>query len=137
MALKHAELTEQIISAFYAVHNGLGYGFLEKVYRNALAYELRKRRFNVICEQRAEVFYDGVVVGEYYADLVVEEKVILELKVAEAIGEAHIAQLLNELQATFYEVGFVLNFGPKATFARRFTSNENKPNFQLNPRKSV
>jgi GxxExxY protein len=133
MALKHAELTKQIINAFYIVYNSLGYGFLEKVYRNALAHELTKRGLNVQVEAKIIVFYQGVIVGEYFADLVVEDKIILELKAAEAISSAHLAQLTNYLQATVYEVGLVLNFGPKPTFERRFYSNENKIHLKQNP----
>jgi GxxExxY protein len=126
MNLKHGELTDQIINAFYLVYNSLGYGFLEKVYRNALAFELRKRQLSVTTEEKIEVYYEGVIVGEYFADVVVERKVVLELKTAEAISEAHVAQLTNYLQATVYEVGLVLNFGPKPTFERRFYSNDSK-----------
>lgn len=124
--LKHADITKTIIGAFYTVYNGLGYGFLEKVYRNALAHELQHCGLQVIVEQPISVFYAGVVVGEYFADLIVENKVIVELKRAESIGEAHLAQLINYLQATRYEVGLVLNFGPEPSFERRFFSNEKK-----------
>ena len=137
MALIHGELTDQIINAFYAVYNSLGWGFLERVYENALAYELNKRGFAVQQQRRIDVFYEGVVVGEYYSDLVVDDKVILELKAAEAISNAHLAQITNYLQATIFEVGLVLNFGPKPTFQRRFYSNVNKKHLLKDPPESA
>ena len=93
--LKHGELTEIIIGAFYAVYNSLGYGFLEKVYENALTHELAKRGLNVKQQERILVYYDGRVVGEYYADILVEGKIILELKAAEDLHDAITAQLMN------------------------------------------
>ena len=119
MSYKHSELTGAIINAFYYVYNTLGYGFLEKVYENALAHELRKRGYQVIQQAPIKVYYDGVMVGEYYADLLVNGLVILELKAAEAIVEAHEAQLLNYLKATDIEVGLVLNFGPEPQVSRK------------------
>ena len=131
----HQELTSAIINAFYTVYNQLEYGFLEKVYENALAHELRKRGFQVQQQVPIKVYYDGVAVGEYFADLLVEEKVILELKAAEEIGIAHEAQLINYLKATHKEVGLALNFGPKPAFVRKvYTLKTHKIK---NPRKSV
>lgn len=127
MPLAYQELTDTIINAFYTVYNALGYGFLEKVYENALLHELRKRDLRAVAQQRLLVHYDGVVVGEYFADMLVENKVILELKAAEAIEESHTAQLVNYLKATRVEVGFVLNFGPEPKFERRYFSNQRKP----------
>ena len=101
---QHAHVTERIIAAFYDVYNTLGYGFLEKVYENALAHELRKR---------------GISVGEYLADMLVNDLVILELKAAEEIRPEHSAQLLNYLRATTHQVGLILNFGPKPGIRRR------------------
>lgn len=119
MSYKHSELTDGIINAFYQVYNTLGYGFLEKVYENALAYELRKRSYTVVQQMPLKVYYDDIVVGDYYADLVVNGLVILELKVAESIAPEHEAQLLNYLRATAYEVGLILNFGPKPQIKRK------------------
>ncbi|GIK73568.1 MAG: hypothetical protein BroJett021_25560 [Chloroflexota bacterium] len=127
MTLAHQQLTDTILAAFYSVYNALGYGFLEKVYENALLHELRKRGLKVEVQKRLLVYYDGVVVGEYFADLLVEDKVILELKAAEAIEESHTAQLVNYLKATQCEVGFVLNFGPEPKFERRYFNNQRKP----------
>jgi GxxExxY protein len=124
--LLHRHITNRIIRAFYNVYNNLGPGFLEKVYENALAIELRKMRFNVGQQQPLKVYYDGENVGNYYADLVVEDLIILELKVAEAINEAFEAQLLNYLNATEIEVGMILNFGPDPQFKRRVLTNDRK-----------
>jgi len=133
MSLEHKALTEIIISAFYAVYNSLGYGFLEKVYENALIYELKRRGLHVEQQVRIQVYYDGQVVGDYFADVVVENLIILELKTAEAISEAHTAQLINYLKSTRCEVGFVFNFGPEPKFERRYYSNAHKKNLKQNP----
>jgi len=119
MEFKHRDLTDKIINAFYEVYNTLGYGFLEKVYENALAHELRKRGFKVVQQAPIHVHYDGVIVGEYYADLVVNDAVILELKSVEAILDDHKAQLLNYLKATDIDVGLALNFGPRPQISRK------------------
>ena len=126
MAIAYQALTGTILNAFYTVYNALGYGFLEKVYENALAYELRRRGLYVEPQQQLNVYYDGVIVGEYFADLLVEHIVVLELKAADAIDESHTAQLINYLKATKCEVGFVLNFGPEPKFERRYFSNRRK-----------
>lgn len=125
---KHSDLTRVIISAFYKVYNRLGYGFLEKVYENALVIELRMQGFDVKQQFPITVFYRGQIVGEYYADLIVEEKVIIELKAVAALIDRHEAQLLNYLKATPYEVGLLLNFGPDPDRKRKAYDNENKPN---------
>jgi GxxExxY protein len=130
VADKHVELTREIIGAFYAVYNSLGYGFLEKVYENALALELRRRGLRVDQQKPICVYYTGEIVGEYFADLVVNELVIIELKAVRAISESHEAQLLNYLKATPYEVGLLLNFGPKAVRRRKVYDNELKPNLR-------
>lgn len=117
--LLHAALTDQIIKAFYNVYNSLGYGFLEKVYENALAFELREMGLSVECQKPLNVSYRNQIVGEYFADLVVDGKVIIELKALETIHEAHLRQLQNYLKATEIEVGLLLNFGRKPEFKRR------------------
>ncbi len=119
MNYKHSELTSGIINAFYHVYNQLGYGFLEKVYENALAHELRKRGYTVIQQAALEVVYDNVVVGNYFADMLVNDAVILELKAAEEISKRHLAQLLNYLKASKIDVGLLLNFGPKPQLKRQ------------------
>lgn len=117
--LKHADVTEQIVQAFYHVYNTLGSGFLEKVYANSLAIELRKRGLEVQRCVPITVFYDGQEVGEYFADLVVQNCVIIELKAAETLVKEHHAQLLNYLKATTMEVGLLLNFGPTPEVKRK------------------
>ena len=115
----HAELTREIIGCFYHVYNQLGYGFLEKVYENSLAHELRKRGMVVVQQAPVEVWYDGLRVGEYYADLLVEDKVLLELKSVSHLGDEQMAQLLNYLKATGKEIGLLLNFGPRPEVRRK------------------
>lgn len=122
----HENITSKIIESFYKVYNTLGYGFLEKVYENALKYELMKHNLKVDQQKNIKVFYDQVVVGDYYADLIVNDLVIIELKAAEDICEEYEAQLINYLKATNVEVGLVLNFGKKAKFSRKVFSNERK-----------
>jgi len=123
---RYEETTEKIIKAFYNVYNNLGYGFLEKVYGNAMAMELKKLGLNVIQQSPIVVYYDGELVGEYFADLLVEGKIIVELKAVQRIADEHEAQLLNCLKATQYEVGLILNFGPKPQVARKIYDNERK-----------
>lgn len=122
----YQELTNKIIGAFYKVYNTLGYGFLEKVYENSLKIELRRLGLKVEQQKNIKVNYEGFEVGDYFADLVVEDTVILELKAAEAICEEHEAQLLNYLRATDKEVGLLFNFGKEAKFVRKVYSNKNK-----------
>ena len=121
--LLHEGITKTIIEAFYEVYNELGYGFLEKVYENALILELRRRGLQVVQQERIEVYYKDHLVGEYFADIIVEGKVIVELKAMEALREEHECQLLNYLKATEIEVGLLLNFGEKPTFKRKIFSN--------------
>ncbi len=123
---KHKDITEQIIKAFYTVYNTLGYGFLEKVYENALMYELRRSRQKCEAQVPIKVFYGDQMVGEYFADIVVEDAVIIELKATQRINEQHEAQLLNYLKATGFEVGLLLNFGPKPEIKRKAFDNKNK-----------
>ena len=123
---KHSELTEQIVGAFYAVYSKLGYGFLEDVYVKALAIELKKRGLTPNTEQPIEVYYDDLIIGKYYADIVVNDLIILELKSAKILVVEHEAQLLNYLKATPYEVGLLLNFGPKPETKRRSFDNSRK-----------
>jgi len=120
---KHTDITEQIIKAYYKVYNTLGYGFLEKVYENAMLIELGKIGFSVQKQKRIKVFYEENEVGDYYADLVVDNKVIIELKAAEALCDEHEFQLINYLKATEIEVGLLLNFGKKPEFKRKVFSN--------------
>ena len=116
---KHSGLTDAIIGAFYTVYNCLGRGFLEKVYENALAHELRQRGLSLTQQAPTRVCYDGAIVGEYYADLLVEDAVIVELKACETLSADHEAQFLNYLRATDIDVGLLLNFGPKPQVRRK------------------
>jgi GxxExxY protein len=125
--LRHGKITDAILHAFYKrVYTDLGYGFLEKVYENAMVYELRQSGLLVEQQRRIDVCYRGIVVGEYFADLVVGDKVIVELKAAAKIMPQHEAQLLNYLRATQFEVGLILNFGPKPSHRRRVFNNSRK-----------
>jgi GxxExxY protein len=123
---KYKDLSEKIIKAFYTVYNTLGYGFLEKVYRNAMSIEIQQMGLKVVPESKITVYYHDHIVGEYFADLVVEETIIVELKAVSAISEDHKAQLLNYLKATRYEVGLLFNFGPKAEISRKAYDNDRK-----------
>ena len=123
---KNKELTEKIIKIFYKVYNKLGYGFLEKVYENALMIELRKEDIYAINQSPIKVSYDGEIIGEYYADILVEGKVLLEIKAARNLAEEHEAQLLNYLKATDSEVWLLLNFGPKPEVKRKVFDNVRK-----------
>ena len=126
MPYKHSDVTDKIISCFYTVYNNLGYGFLEKVYVNSLALELQQMGVKAAPEAKIEVYYGHEVVGEYFADLVVADAVIVEVKVVRQLVEGHEAQLLNYLKATPYEVGLLLNFGPKAEVKRKIFDNDRK-----------
>ncbi|NLO70555.1 MAG: GxxExxY protein [Porphyromonadaceae bacterium] len=122
----HTDLSSEIINRFFIVYNRLGYGFLEKVYERSLKIELEKAGFFVESQKPINVFYENQIVGEYFADLLVENKVILELKATETICEKHENQLINYLKATEIEVGLLLNFGKKPEIKRKAFSNINK-----------
>lgn len=118
LRLLHGEISHEILRAFFRVHTALGHGFLEVVYRRSLAQELQQRGLEVAAEVPYSVRFDGTVVGDYRADIVVAGKVIVECKAAEFLTAAHEAQLLNYLKASGIELGLLLNFGPRATFRR-------------------
>ena len=120
---KHSELTEKIIKIFYKVYNRLGYGFLEKVYENALMIELKKENIPAVCQSPIRVLYEGSTIGEYYADILVGNKVIVEIKATKYLVKDNEAQLLNYLKATDVEVGLLLNFGPKPEIKRKAFDN--------------
>jgi len=122
----HSDVTEKAIRAFYRANN-LGFGFLEKVYENAMVIELIKEGLFVKAQQPIKVFYEEKEIGFYIADIVINDCVILEIKAAEALCEEHEAQLLNYLKATEIEVGLLLNFGKKAEIKRKVFSAEFKP----------
>ncbi|RJR40624.1 MAG: GxxExxY protein [Deltaproteobacteria bacterium] len=116
-------ITEKIIGCVYKVSNTLGSGFLEKVYENALAYELRKCGMQTWQQHSIQVKYDGTLVGEFAADLLIEEKVIIELKAAKALDDAHMAQCLNYLKATGLSVCLLVNFGKPKVEIKRIVRN--------------
>lgn len=125
--LKHRDVTDKILHAFFKiVYPQLGYGFLEKVYENALQISLQAMGLNVKNQENIAVYFQGRVVGEYLADLLVENAVLVEIKAASQITNDHMAQLLNYLRATPYEVGLLLNFGPKPDFRRKVFDNHRK-----------
>lgn len=116
-------LSEKIIGAAYKVSNALGTGFLEKVYENALAHELRNEMVKVEQQKSIKVYYESVVVGDYFADLIVNEIVILELKTAKHIDNIHLAQTLNYLKATGLKLGLIINFGNPRVEIKRVVNN--------------
>ncbi len=126
MDLPQKELTERIIGCFYKVYNALGFGFLEKVYERALLIELKSAGLSVVAQSPIKVRYNGEIVGEYYADIVVENAVILELKSSEAVIDEHEKQLLNYLRSTEVEVGLLLNFGKRPEIRRKIFTNDRK-----------
>jgi GxxExxY protein len=122
----HSEITDLIIKAFYNVYNKIGYGFLERVYENAMMIELSRLGLKAEKQKQLKVFYDEFEIGAYFADIIVNDIVIVELKAAEAICPEHEAQLVNYLKATDIEVGLVLNFGKEPKFNRRVLTSEFK-----------
>ena len=126
MDLKHKELTDGILKTFYEVYNELGYGFSEKVYQNSMYIELKNKGYQVEAQNKIKVYYKGTEVGEYYADLIVENLVILELKAVDYIVKDFENQILNYLRSTDCEVGLLLNFGKKPEFRRKIFENNRK-----------
>ncbi len=125
--LLHQELSDTIIKCFYKVYNDLGYGFLEKVYENAFMIELQNNHLFCLQQAPIKVYYQNKQVGNYFADILVDNKIIIELKAGEGgIITEHELQLTNYLKATIYEVGFIFFFGEKPTFKRKIFTNENK-----------
>ncbi len=120
----HSEITELIIKCFYKVYSNLGFGFLEKVYQNSLLIELSNAGLNCESQKPIKVFYQKTVVGEYFADIVVNNSLIVELKAAEGLVEEHEFQLINYLKATEIEVGLLLNFGKKPEIRRKIYTND-------------
>ena len=117
--LKHGELSQKIIAAAHNVHNELGQGFLEKVYKNALAIELQETGIKCALEVPMSVRYSGHVVGDYVADMIVEDKIIVEAKAVSELNSVHEVQLVNYLKATGLQVGLLINFGRSVQVKRR------------------
>ena len=118
-SLLHSELTDKIIAAAYDVHNQLGFGFSEKVYENAMAIKLTSKNLAAAQQVAINVFFEGNRVGEYFADILVEETIIVELKAVAEPSKVHEAQLINYLKATGKRVGLLINFGEKLKVVRR------------------
>jgi GxxExxY protein len=134
--LKHAELTDKIIGVFYDVYNELGQGFLESTYAEAMVVALEEAGLAATREVAVPVWFRGRKVGQYFADLLVNNVVLLELKAGRTLESAHEAQLLHYLRATEIEVGLLLNFGPRPQFRRLLFDNERKK-ISENPCESV
>jgi GxxExxY protein len=126
MELLHKELTDGIINTYFDVYNYLGYGFREKVYQNSMFLELKLRGFDVEAQKQIKVFYRGNIVGEYYADLIVDNLVIIEVKAVEYLIKEFEGQLINYLRGTRIEVGLLVNFGKKPEFTRKVFENSRK-----------
>ncbi|WP_051412049.1 GxxExxY protein [Halonatronum saccharophilum] len=132
----YQELTERIIRSFYNVYDQLGYGFLEHVYENALVIELEEMGLEVERQKKIEVMYKGQEVGLYVADIVVKDKVVVEVKAISKLIKANEMQLLNYLKATGMQVGLVVNFGPRIEFKRKYLDLKGK-NQRLDSDKSL
>ncbi len=130
---KHWDLCHDIVGVFYSVYNELGYGFLEAVYEEALAIGLTEAGFKVARQVPTPIWFRGRTIGEYKADLVVNDVVLLELKAAKALDASHEAQILNYLRATDIEVGLLMNFGPKPQF-KRFVFENNRKGIRVHSR---
>ena len=124
--IKYKALTEKIIKIFYKVYNTLGYGFLERIYENAMMIELKREDIPAFSQYAIKVFYEDEIVGEYFADILADDKIIVEIKATRNLALEHEAQLLNYLKATDKEVGLLLNFGPKPEIKRKVFDNIRK-----------
>lgn len=122
----HKELSESILKVFYDVCNELGYGFLEKVYQNAMYLELKSLGFKVEPQRQIKVYYKNEVVGDFFADLLINDVIILELKACDSLVKSHYVQTLNYLKATNIEIGLLLNFGEKPEIKRLIFTNNRK-----------
>jgi len=123
---KYNVLTERIIEIFYRVYNKLGYGFLENVYENAMMKEFKTTDIPAVSQYAINVVYEGEIIGEYFADILVDSKVIVEIKASKSLAIENEAQLLNYLKATEIEVGLLLNYGPKPDLKRKAFNNTRK-----------
>lgn len=124
--LKHAGLSSDIIQCFYEVYNELGRGYLESVYQNAMMVRFREKFIPAEKEKNIDVYFHEQIVGKFRADIVVDNRIIIEIKAVKAIIEEHEAQLLNYMRSTDIEVGLILNFGDEAKFSRKVYDNDRK-----------
>lgn len=115
----HSELTEKVIGCAYDVYNEMGFGFLEKVYGNAMMIKLKEKGITAYQQKPINVYFEGYTVGEYSAYIIVENKVIIELKAVSKLSKSHEVQLVNYLKATKIKVGLLINFGEKIKIIRR------------------
>lgn len=122
----HKDKTDKIINIFYQIYNELGFGFLERVYQNAMYFELKAQGLQCETEKPIKVYYKNLLVGEYRADTIVENQIILELKASSTLVYENELQLINYLKATNIEVGLLLNFGQKPEFKRKLFTNDLK-----------
>ena len=122
----YSELSDKIINCFYKVYNALGFGFLEKIYQKSLEIELSKNNINFESQYPINVYYDNINVGEFYADILAESKIILEIKAIEKLVKENENQLINYLKSTDIEVGLLLNFGKEPEVKRRIYTNDRK-----------
>jgi GxxExxY protein len=134
--LLHADVTDRVLKVFYEVYNELGGGFLESVYHKAFAIALQQAGLVVSTQVPVPVHFRGLAVGDFIADITVNKCVLLELKAVSALDKAHEGQILNYLRATEFEVGLLLNFGPKPQLKRLVLANENKK-IRVHPRLSA
>ena len=137
MKLEHKQITERIIGAAFEVHQELGYGFLEKVYQKAMQVELKNGGLKTEFESPIKVGFKGYVIGDYFADLLVEDKVIVELKAAEAYSSKDKVQLINELKATDVRVGLLINFGRERVEFRRLICVNRQPTKSMYSRRRI
>lgn len=128
--LLHKSITDSILKVYYEVYNELGAGFLEKVYQNAMYFELISRGYKVEAQKQIKVYFKKQLVGDYIADLLIDGKVIVELKACEVLMNVHVAQTMNYLKATEIEVGLLLNFGEEPEFKRFIYTNDRKINLK-------
>jgi len=122
----HKELSDSILKVFYEVYNELGYGFIEKVYQNAMYLELKSQGFKVEAQKQIKVHYKDELVGDFFADLLIDDLIILELKACDVLVKAHYVQTLNYLKATNIEIGLLLNFVEKPEIKRLIFTNNRK-----------
>ncbi len=115
----HSDLTEKIIGCAYDVYNQMGFGFLEKVYENAMMIKLKEKGLSAFQQSPVNVYFEEKIVGEYFADVIVDKKVIVELKAISKLSKSHEVQLVNYLKATGIKVGLLINFGEKIKIIRR------------------
>ena len=124
--MKHETLTQKLIGIFYTIYNELGHGFLENVYQKSFVVILREQELTYQAQMPMKIMYHGIDVGDYFADLVVESTVLVELKAVNALESAHEKQVLNYLKATNLEVGLLFNFGPRPQVRRLIFDNDRK-----------